>query len=641
MGKSGNDGLGRALQNRANRGGSSTGRRDRRERASLHHTTLDNPTGGTFTSVLDVDDLTQLMLDAEFSQRDFAPDRYTQPVLLNTAFTTSGKPNEMPKSENNVNENVLRIPRRPKWDERTTPTQLEASERELFLTWRRSLAEVEEQLGFGSFGGSVLTPFEKNLEIWRQLWRVVERSDVVCQIVDARNPLLFLCSDLESYAYEFSPPKRCIVLVNKADFLPSKLVESWKTYFESIGIEAYFFSAAQSAEAREESSENEDTNDDADLDADDSERESSEDDKIREQKDIIAPEVNNTDLNKEFTKELPESDLVLDVDDLLELFRSFIPSEKKSRRQQLIRDEENEMKAKNPMETRCVVGLVGYPNVGKSSTINAILGSKRVAVSSTPGKTKHFQTFVLDDDLMLCDCPGLVFPNLSASRADLICNGIIPIDQLREPLEPIKIVVDQVPQRILDFVYGIQLQRSSTELMEDTFASAQEATTESLAMKLLAEHARARGFMTDHGKYDISRSARVILKDYVNGTRTWYCHGPPGVDGSPGCGKALAELESSEMLIEAAQNKGALLESSSNQVKTDIVAQRDFDADSLVDSTVFGASSLASSRTGMNGQTSKKSSTKGKVYSTGVVVKGRQQSASFNGARIQRPYAAK
>jgi hypothetical protein len=28
----------------------------------------------------------------------------------------------------------------------------------------------------------VLTPFEKNLEVWRQLWRVLERSDVVVQV---------------------------------------------------------------------------------------------------------------------------------------------------------------------------------------------------------------------------------------------------------------------------------------------------------------------------------------------------------------------------------------------------------------------------------------------------------------------------
>jgi large subunit GTPase 1 len=35
------------------------------------------------------------------------------------------------------------------------------------------------------------TPFEKNIEVWRQLWRVLERSDMAIQIVDARNPLLF------------------------------------------------------------------------------------------------------------------------------------------------------------------------------------------------------------------------------------------------------------------------------------------------------------------------------------------------------------------------------------------------------------------------------------------------------------------
>ncbi len=36
-----------------------------------------------------------------------------------------------------------------------------------------------------------VTPYEKNMEVWRQLWRVVERSDLLIQIVDARHPLLF------------------------------------------------------------------------------------------------------------------------------------------------------------------------------------------------------------------------------------------------------------------------------------------------------------------------------------------------------------------------------------------------------------------------------------------------------------------
>lgn len=37
---------------------------------------------------------------------------------------------------------------------------------------------------------------------------------------------------------------------------------------------------------------------------------------------------------------------------------------------------------------------------------NSISGVVRVAVSATPGKTKHFQTLVVSDSLLLCDCPG-------------------------------------------------------------------------------------------------------------------------------------------------------------------------------------------------------------------------------------------
>lgn len=39
------------------------------------------------------------------------------------------------------------------------------------------------------------------------------------------------------------------------------------------------------------------------------------------------------------------------------------------------------------------VGLVGYPNVGKSSAINTLLRVKKVPVSATPGRTKHFQVY--------------------------------------------------------------------------------------------------------------------------------------------------------------------------------------------------------------------------------------------------------
>ena len=48
------------------------------------------------------------------------------------------------------------------------------------------------------------------------------------------------------------------------------------------------------------------------------------------------------------------------------------------------------------------------------------LSYQKVRVSETPGKTKHFQTLELTDDITLCDCPGLVMPSLANSKAGMV-----------------------------------------------------------------------------------------------------------------------------------------------------------------------------------------------------------------------------
>jgi large subunit GTPase 1 len=167
------------------------------------------------------------------------------------------------------------------------------------------------------------------------------------------------------------------------------------------------------------------------------------------------------------------------------------------------------------------VGLVGYPNVGKSSTINALVGAKKVSVSATPGKTKHFQTIHLSDKVILCDCPGLVFANFASTKADLVCNGILPIDQQREFSGPAALVAQRIPQHFLEAVYGIQIKTKPIEEGGTGVPSAEE---------LLSAYARHRGFMTQGlGQPDQSRAARYLLKDYVNG-KLLYCEPPPGTD---------------------------------------------------------------------------------------------------------------
>lgn len=47
--------------------------------------------------------------------------------------------------------------------------ELQLREKTEFLEWRRGLATLQEAEDL------ILTPYEKNLDFWRQLWRVVER----------------------------------------------------------------------------------------------------------------------------------------------------------------------------------------------------------------------------------------------------------------------------------------------------------------------------------------------------------------------------------------------------------------------------------------------------------------------------------
>jgi large subunit GTPase 1 len=172
--------------------------------------------------------------------------------------------------------------------------------------------------------------------------------------------------------------------------------------------------------------------------------------------------------------------------------------------------------SETPRKTQ--IGLVGYPNVGKSSTINALIGAKKVSVSSTPGKTKHFQTIHLSDKVLLCDCPGLVFPNFATTKAELVCNGILPIDQLREFTGPAGLVAKRIPQHFLEALYGMKIRTRPLE---------EGGTGVPTAEEVLNAYAKARGFTrTGQGQPDESRAARYILKDYVNG-KLLFCQPPP------------------------------------------------------------------------------------------------------------------
>lgn len=409
-----------------------------------------------FKSVTEQSTLDEFIYSAKMAQTQFKAERRDVHIVTNNDSCPSAEEIERNAKIQMEYRSSLRVPRRPAWDASTTPQELDEMERQAFLEWRHSLSIL------GEMEGIIITPYERNLEFWRQLWRVIERSDVVVQIVDARNPLLFRCEDLEAYVKEVDSNKINVILINKADFLTESQRRHWLDYFKGQDLTIYFFSALNELEESEE--------------------------ELRE----------TTDTS------------VLSRSQLLECFRNL----------------GKKLKGEEELVT---VGLIGYPNVGKSSTLNALLKERVVpdesksknyqaATSSTPGKTKHFQTIFIDEWLLLCDCPGLVMPNFVSSKADMITNGILPIDQMQDHLPPTAVVCKNIPRRLLENTYGIMLDLVDDEMPGD----APDPN------RLLKAYAKVRGFMTHKGVPDSSRAARIILKDYVNG-KLCYRYGPPSV----------------------------------------------------------------------------------------------------------------
>lgn len=154
--------------------------------------------------------------------------------------------------------------------------------------------------------------------------------------------------------------------------------------------------------------------------------------------------------------------------------------------------------------------MIGFPNVGKSSVINVLCKKKLVGVDARPGKTKNYQTIYLSSDLMLCDCPGLVFPTVASSKSEMICNAVLPIDNIWDWIEPIQYITTLIPKRVLCYLYKLNLE---TEQQHVT------------ATHLLFAYATNRGYVTGSGQPDLAKASRLILKDFNTG-KLLYCHLP-------------------------------------------------------------------------------------------------------------------
>lgn len=96
-----------------------------------------------------------------------------------------------------------------------------------------------------------------------------------------------------------------------------------------------------------------------------------------------------------------------------------------------------------PVDNRAEIAFVGRSNVGKSSIINSITNRKKLAkVSSTPGKTRLVNFFLINNDFYLVDLPGYGYAKVSKAEKDSWGKTIEMYLTGRDQLKRIVLLVD-------------------------------------------------------------------------------------------------------------------------------------------------------------------------------------------------------
>jgi nuclear GTP-binding protein len=152
------------------------------------------------------------------------------------------------------------------------------------------------------------------------------------------------------------------------------------------------------------------------------------------------------------------------------------------------------------------VGLIGYPNTGKSSIINTLRAKKVCTVAPIPGETKVWQYVTLMKRIYLIDCPGVVPPNQNDSETDILLRGVCRVENVHNPEQYIPAVMSRVQPQHLERTYDIK------------------APTD--AIDFLSRLARKGGRLLKGGEPDLDGVAKMVINDFLRGKIPWFTPPP-------------------------------------------------------------------------------------------------------------------
>lgn len=298
----------------------------------------------------------------------------------------------------------------------------------------------------------------------RSLKKVIDSSDVILQVLDARDPLGTRIHPAIESGILSHFDKRMVLVLNKIDLVPKTNVSDWLTFLRrshpAVALKAGT-SQGRSGESGKSSG-----------------------------------------IGRTKGESALSTSMAVGVDGLLQLLKNYARA-----------SGEKKGKSKNSI----TVGIIGYPNVGKSSILNSLKRFRAVGVSPRPGFTTTLQEVVLDKNIRLVDSPGVVFDDdASTQGAGAILRNGIDADSVEDPIPAVQELLGRCSVTSLMMTYNVP-----------AFPAGPEGT-----MTFLSMVARSKGRVLKGGVPDKAMAARLVIRDWNRGKIPYYSVPPKDTAGS-------------------------------------------------------------------------------------------------------------
>ncbi|XP_048027911.1 guanine nucleotide-binding protein-like 3 [Megalobrama amblycephala] len=279
-----------------------------------------------------------------------------------------------------------------------------------------------------------------------ELNKVIEASDMIVEVLDARDPLGCRCPQLEETVLKHEGKKKLLFVLNKIDLVPKDNLEKWLGYLQAE-CPTFLFKASMQL------------------------------------KDRTVQQKKQRGTNAVLDRSRAAS--CFGSDGLLQTL--------------------NDLANKKDGETMLKVGVVGFPNVGKSSIINSLKEIRACNVGVQRGLTRCMQEVHITKKLKMIDSPGILAA--PSNPGDVMALRSLQVEEKEEsPLEAVRTLLKQCIQQHIMLQYNVPDYRNSLEF--------------------LTTLAKKRGFLQKGGIPNTELAATTFLNDWTGAKLSYHCRVP-------------------------------------------------------------------------------------------------------------------